>query len=263
MRSGYWQDLTTTDLAAVDPEHTVALLPVSAVEQHGPHLPLGTDALITEGLVRATLKRRPADGPVLLALPALTIGHSPEHTTFAGTLSATAAAVMELWMDVGRGVARTGVRKLILLNTHGGQKPLVDLVAVRLRAELGMLAVRANYFSFGVPAGLFDAAEVTHDIHGGVLETSLMLHLHPELVRRSELRDFAGLPQQLAAQHSLLGVEKPVGIGWLSEDLHGSGACGHASAADAARGAAYLEFVAERLDTLVGEVAATPLSILK
>jgi creatinine amidohydrolase len=263
LHSGYWQHLTTTDLAAVDPEHTVALLPVSAIEQHGPHLPLGTDALIAAGIVRATLERQRPDGPVLLALPALTLGHSPEHAAFAGTLSASATALMELWVDVGRGVARSGVRKLILLNTHGGQKPLVDLVAVRLRAELGLLVVRASYFSFGVPPGLFDASEIAHDIHGGVLETSLMLHLHSDLVRQGELRDFPGLPQELAARHSLLGAEKPVGIGWLSQDLDRTGACGHADRADAERGAAYLAFLAERLDTLVGEVAATPLSILK
>ncbi len=263
MRSGYWQDLTTTDLKLVDPEQSVALLPVSAVEQHGPHLPLGTDALIAAGIVHATLERLPASGPALLALPALSIGHSPEHAAFGGTLSAAAGTVMELWLEVGRGVARTGVRKLIVLNTHGGQKPLVDLVAVRLRAELGLLVVRANYFAFGTPPGLFDPAELVHDIHGGALETSLMLHLHPELVRDDQRRDFTGLPQQLAARNSLLGAEKPIGIGWLSQDLNPAGACGHADRGDAERGATYLQFIAEQLAALFGEVAATPLSILK
>ena len=263
MRSGYWQDLTTTDLRLIDPEQTVALLPVSAVEQHGPHLPLGTDALIADGIVRATLERLPALGPALLALPPLTIGHSPEHEAFGGTLSASASAVADLWLEVGRGAARSGIRKLIVLNTHGGQKPLVDLVAVRLRAELGMLVVRASYFAFGTPPGLFEPAETTHDIHGGVLETSLMLHLHPDLVRDAERRDFTGLPQQLAARNALLGVERPIGIGWLSGDLNPAGACGHADRADAERGAAYLAFIAEQLATLFGEVAATPLSVLK
>ena len=263
MRSGYWQDLTTVDLSLVNPEQTVALLPVSAVEQHGPHLPLGTDALIADGIVRATLERLPARGASLLVLPALSVGHSPEHVGLDGTLSAPAGTVMALWLDVGRSVARCGVRKLIVLNTHGGQKPLVDLVAVQLRAELDMLVVRANYFGFGTPPGLFDASEIAHDIHGGVLETSLMLHLHPDLVRDDRRRDFTGLPQQLAARNTLLGVEKPIGLGWLSRDLNPTGACGHADRADAERGAAYLSFVAERLATLFGEVAATPLSILK
>jgi creatinine amidohydrolase len=126
-----------------------------------------------------------------------------------------------------------------------------------------MLVVRANYFAFGSPPGLFDAAELVHDIHGGEVETSLMLHLRPDLVRRSELKNFTGLPQRLAAQNSLLGAEKPIGIGWLSQDLHPAGVCGNAARADPERGARHLSYLADRLATLLTEVAATPLSILE
>jgi len=130
LRSGYWQDLTTADFGRVDPEQTVALLPVAAIEQHGPHLPLGVDAIINEALVRAALERAPV-GAKLLVLPAQNVGLSPEHTSFAGTLSIRDATLLDAWTDIGRSVARSGVRKLIVLNTHGGQKTLVDLVAVR------------------------------------------------------------------------------------------------------------------------------------
>ena len=182
MRSGYWQDLTTADFGRVDPERTIGLLPVAAVEQHGPHLPLATDALINEALVRAALERVP-EAATLLVLPAQNVGLSPEHTSFAGTLSIRDTTLLEAWTDLGRSVARTGVRKLVVLNTHGGQKTLVDLLAVRLRSELGMLVVRATYFAFGALPGLFDPAEVVHDIHGGEVETSLLLHIRPDLVR--------------------------------------------------------------------------------
>ena len=262
LQSGYWQDLTTTDFRLVDPEQTVALLPVSAVEQHGPHLPLATDALINEGILRAALDRLPPR-PVLLVLPAMTIGTSQEHANFGGTLSVAAATLADVWSDVGRSVARSGVRKLVIFNTHGGQKSLVDLVALRLRAELGMLVVRATYFGFGSPPGLFDAQELVHDIHGGEVETSLLLHLRPDLVRQNELKDFTGLPQQLSKRNTLLGIEKPIGIGWLSEDLHPAGVSGNAARADAKRGAEHLSFLADRLAALIVEVAATPLSILK
>jgi creatinine amidohydrolase len=262
LQSGYWQDLTTTDFKLVDPERVIALLPVAAIEQHGPHLPLATDALINDGIVRAALERLPPR-PVCLVLPALSVGASLEHQSFEGTLTVAADVVSAVWLDVGRSVARAGIRKLILFNTHGGQKALLDAVALRLRAELSMLVVRATYFSFGAPPGLFDAQEVVHDIHGGEVETSLLLHLHPKLVRRASLADFKGLPQELAAKHSLLGVEKPVGIGWLSEDLHPSGVCGNAARADAERGAKHLDYLANRLVTLIGEVGATPLTILK
>jgi creatinine amidohydrolase len=136
-------------------------------------------------------------------------------------------------------------------------------VALRLRAELSMLVVRATYFSFGTPPGLFDAQEILHDIHGGEVETSLLLHLRPDLVRRDAIADFKGLPHELAAQNSMLGVENPVGIGWLSEDLHAAGVCGNAARANAERGAKHLDYLADRLVTLIGEVAATPLTILK
>jgi creatinine amidohydrolase len=262
LRSGYWQDLATTDLRAFDPEQTVALLPVAAVEQHGPHLPLSTDVVINDGIVREALGRLPAR-PVVLVLPAQSVGSSPEHTSFPGTLTVAAATLADVWTEVGRSVARAGIRKLVIFNTHGGQKALVDLVALKLRAELGMLVARASYFAFGAPDGLFDARELVHDIHGGEVETSLMLHLRPELVRQSALDDFKGLPQQLAARNSLLGAEKPVGIGWLSEDLNPAGVCGNAARADAKRGARHLVHLAERLVTLLGEVAATPLSILR
>ena len=134
MRSGYWQDRTTADFRHLDPETTVALLPVAAVEQHGPHLPLITDALINDGLVRAALALV-SSRPTLLVLPALSVGLSPEHTSFPGTLAIADSTLADGWTDVGRSVARAGVRKLVILNTHGGQKALVDLVAMRLRAD--------------------------------------------------------------------------------------------------------------------------------
>jgi creatinine amidohydrolase len=262
VQSGYWQDRTTSDFGLDDPEATIALLPVAAVEQHGPHLPLSTDAAINEALVRTALPMVPKSA-VLLVLPAQNVGLSPEHTTFAGTLDVEDATLANAWTDIGRSVARAGIRKLVILNTHGGQKALVDLVAMRLRNECRMLVARATYFSFGAPPGVFDAAEAVHDIHGGEVETSLMLHLHPELVKTAAIADFKGLPHELAARHRVLGVEKPVGIGWRSEDLHPSGACGNATRADAKKGAAHLAHLAERLATLVGELAATPLSTLK
>ena len=262
MQSGFWQDFRAEDFEHVDSERTVALLPVGAIEQHGPHLPLATDALINEGIVRAAL---PLVAPpaVLLVLPALAVGNSPEHARFRGTLAIRDTTVADCWTDIGRSVARAGVRKLVIVNSHGGQRSLVDLVAVRLRAELSMLVVRANYFALGVPPGLFDSVRLAHDIHGGEIETSLMLHLAPELVRRDRLENFSGLPQRLAETNRLLGAEKPIGIGWLAEDLHPAGVCGDASRADAAKGARYLEHLAERLAALVAETAATPLSVLR
>jgi creatinine amidohydrolase len=255
--SGYWEDLATTDFARVDPMRTIALLPVAAIEQHGPHLPLATDALINEGVVAAALRRLPSTASVLV-LPALNVGDSLEHSAFPGTLSADLDTVMGLWLAMGRDVARTGVRKLVIFNSHGGQRAHVDLAALRLRVAHGLLVVRAHSFSFGVPAGLFELDELAHGLHGGAVETSLVMHLRPELVRTDALADFQSRVTTIAARGGLLGAEKPVGIGWMTQDLNVQGACGNAAAASAAKGAALLDHLATRLAQLLAEVEAMP-----
>jgi len=255
--SGRWQELTTTDFAGVDPARTIALLPVAAIEQHGPHLPLATDALINEGVIAQTLRRLPASASVLV-LPALNVGDSLEHTAFAGTLSADLEPLLGLWLAVGRGVARAGVRKLVIFNTHGGQRAHVDLAALRLRVAHSLLVVRAHSFSFGVPPDLFDDAELAHGLHGGAVETSLLLHLRPDLVRREALADFPSLGAALAARGGLLGVEKPVGIGWMTQDLNAHGAVGNAAAASADKGRAVLDHIVSRLLQLLAEVEVMP-----
>lgn len=254
--SGYWQELATTDFARVDPARTIALLPVAAIEQHGPHLPLATDALINEGVVSEALRRLPATASVLV-LPALNIGDSLEHTAFPGTLSAELDDLLGLWLAVGRCVARAGVNKLVIFNSHGGQRAHVDLAALRLRVAHGLLVVRAHGFSFGVPAvppGLFSADELAHGLHGGAVETSLVMHLRPDLVRLDRLARFPSLGSVLAQRGGLLGVEKPVGIGWMTQDINRDGVCGDATAATPEKGALLLQHMAGRLVQLLAEV---------
>lgn len=255
LRSGRWGELCTADFARVDPARTIALLPVSAVEQHGPHLPLATDALINAGIVAETLRRLPQSASVLV-LPALEIGDSLEHSDYAGTLSAELESLLGLWLAVGRGVARAGVRKLVIFNSHGGQRAHVDLAALRLRAAHGMLVVRAHSFAFGVPPGLFDADELAHGLHGGAVETSLLLHLRPDLMRREALAAFVSRGAALSAQGGLLGAEKPVGFGWMAQDLHPQGVCGDATAASAEKGGRLLDHLASCLRQLLAEVEA-------
>jgi creatinine amidohydrolase len=255
--SGYWQDLCTTDFARVDPQRCIALLPVAATEQHGPHLPLATDALINQAVVAATLSQLPASASVLV-LPALNIGDSLEHSAFLGTLSAGLEALLALWLAVGDGVARAGLRKLVIFNSHGGQRAHVDQAALRLRVAHGLMVVRAHSFSFGAPPGVFDAQEMAHGLHGGAAETSLILHLRPDLVRRGAIADFHTPGTTLAARGGWLGVEKPVGLGWMAQDLNPQGVCGDARAASADKGDALLRHMAIALCRLLAEVEATP-----
>jgi creatinine amidohydrolase len=250
--SGYWQDLTTPDIERCDRDATVIVLPVGATEQHGAHLPLATDSLIARAIAAEAL-RHGSDAVTILVLPALDIGHSLEHRNTAGTLTLDAGTVLETWRAIGASVATAGFRRLVLLNAHGGQRSIVDLAAVQLRAEQGLVVARANYFAFGMPDELFAADEVRLGIHGGEVETSLMLHIAPELVRREHLRDFA-YRDAARADHDILGYEKPVGLGWLSEDLSAHGVVGNAANADAERGRRYLEFLGARLVSVCEEL---------
>lgn len=243
--SGYWEHLTTTQFDAFDRAGTVVILPVAAIEQHGPHLPVSTDALINRGIVAEAL-RIGSDAVTMLVLPPLDIGHSLEHGSFAGTLSLDAETLLNVWDKIGADISKCGFEHLVILNSHGGQRSLVDLAAVRLRAALGLNVARANYFSFGMPEGLFDAEELRLGIHGGEVETSLVMHLAPELVRREALAHFDYRDGQ-RARNETLSYEKPVGLGWLSEDLNRAGVVGNAAAADAQRGERYLKYLGARL----------------
>ena len=262
LRSGYWSDLATTDLAAVDPEAVIALLPVGATEQHGPHLPLGTDTMIVRGIVARLLERLPEDLTVLV-LPTWPVGDSAEHGDFPGTLSLSAELMIAVWSELGAAVAEAGLRKLMILNSHGGQTQIVDIVAQRLRMDCGMLVTRTSYFHFGTPDGLFDAAELEHGLHGGAVETSLMLHLHPEKVRKDALADFPPASLQMVRDYEMLRPEGPGAFAWASQDLHPSGATGDATKANAEAGARLLEHVVERLIVLLTDLRRAPLSLMR
>ena len=257
-----WQDMATTDFAALDPERTVAVLPVAAIEQHGPHLPLCVDACINQGIVDEVLRRLPDDLPVMF-LPPMPVGKSNEHSAFPGTLSLSAETLIRLWTEIGESVARAGIRKLAIVNSHGGQPQIMDIVARDLRVRLGMFVVTVSYGGLGRPPGLFPESEARHGIHGGSSETSQMLYLRPDLVREAERRDFVPLSVAMESEYAHLQPEGRVGFGWQTQDLHPAGACGNALDADAERGRLIVEHAAARLIELLHEVERFPLSHLR
>lgn len=261
-KSGYWQEFTTADFAGLDPERTIALLPVGAVEQHGPHLPLVTDSCIVEGIVARTLALLPARARVLV-LPTQAVGDSAEHGAFSGTLSLSPELLIQAWSEIGAAARRAGLRKLVILNSHGGQPQIVDIVAQKLRLDHAMLVVKVNSFALGVPPGLFDPGELRHGIHGGALETSLMLHLRPDLVRLDKAADFKPLSLDLAEDFERLGPGRQARFAWAIQDLHPAGACGNAAAADAEHGRRLLEHLAGALVEILAEVERFPLANLR
>jgi creatinine amidohydrolase len=252
--SRHWQDLAWTDFTAL-PDGAVAVLPVAAVEQHGPHLPVSVDATINAGVLARALELVALDTTVL-ALPMQSVGLSVEHVRYPGTLTLSAETLISVLFEIGRSVLRAGVRRLVLLNSHGGQPQIVDIVCRRLRGE-GMFAVNCMAGALGLPASVvLSDDERRHGFHGGLVETSLMLHLRPDLVRMEHAADFRSAWLSRENGLSLLTPEGGVGFGWETQDLHPAGALGDASAASASVGAAILEYQAGRLAMLLREVGA-------
>ena len=259
--SGYWRDLTTADLSDIDPARTIAVLPVAAIEQHGPHLPLDTDACISEALISRLLSETHVD-MTLLALPIMSVGESTEHGDFPGTLMASAETLINLWTEVGKQVSKTGIQKLLILNTHGGQPEIVTIVSQRLRANRRMLVVGANTFELGAPPGLFSEDEFRYGLHAGEIETSMMLHLRPESVRMQFAENFEPTSVSMANTYQRLGPRGPARFAWQTQDLHKAGACGDAASADAERGSTLITHMVNELMIIIKDMARFRLNSL-
>ncbi len=248
-----WAALTSAELARRIDDRTIAVLPVAAIEQHGPHLPLDVDLAINRAIVAAALARLGAV-PSVLVLPTLPIGLSPEHTAFPGTLSLSVETALALWREVAAGAIRSGIRKLVVFNSHGGQTELAGILVQELRARHGILAVAASWFDFGLPDGAVAAGEAAHGIHAGAVETALMMAIAPDSVRAGEVGAFASRSAAIAADFVRIGPLGPAAIGWQTQDLNPAGACGDATAATPALGQAILDHLADALVALLGEV---------
>ncbi|MEN9888874.1 MAG: hypothetical protein RL559_911 [Pseudomonadota bacterium] len=265
----FWADLSTTDFAALDRARAIAVLPVAATEQHGPHLPLSVDTDLVEGVVRASWGHLPADLPTLF-LPTQAVGFSPEHTAFVGTLSLKAETLIRLWTDIGESVAASGVRKLVLFNSHGGQVGLMDVVARDLRARLGMLVYSVSWFNLPLldedgrdVNALFSAEEHRFGVHAGEVETSMVLALRPERVRMDQAAHFHSTAQDRAARFPVLGNGRSAKLAWQMQDYNPQGAAGNAAAATAAKGQALVQAAGRGLARVLVEIDQLPADTLR
>ena len=265
LASHRWAELNTRDFAALDPARAVAVLPLGATEQHGPHLPLSVDTVLVDGVVNAALTHLDATDPVLV-LPTQTLGLSTEHTAFAGTLHLSPQTLIQLWCDIGASVARAGVKKLLMFNAHGGNVGLMDVVARELRAQHGLIVYSSSWYNLPLDASVmaqFSADEHRFGIHAGDIETSMMLALAPEQVDMTAAQNFASTSQDRAKQFAVLGNGKSAKLGWHMQDYNPQGAAGNAAAATAAKGEALVNSAGEQLALLLRELIALPLSTVR
>jgi creatinine amidohydrolase len=258
----FWAELTSSDFQARDMARSIVVLPVAATEQHGPHLPLGTDAMIMDGYIAMVITRLPDELPVLF-LPVHNCGLSIEHINFPGTLSLSAKTTLRAWTEVCECVRRTGCRKLVLLNAHGGNSAVLEIIVHDLRARLNMLAVIASWRHFGSPDGLFSPHELAHGIHAGEIETSLMLAFRPDLVRMKEAEDFPCTSAEMEREFKWLRTGRPTGFGWMAQDLAASGAMGNAAVATARKGEACADYGVTAFIELLQDIDGFDLNRLK
>ncbi|CAN5445303.1 creatininase family protein [soil metagenome] len=248
-----WTEIHWPDLAKAESARWIAVLPLAATEQHGPHLPVGTDIMIAEAYLARVRKLLPDELPVTI-LPLQPVGISTEHLSFPGTLTLPTETALQSWMALGESVARAGIRKLVMVTSHGGNSAAMTLVAQDLRAKHGMLVVIAGWNRFGAPDGLFTDDELRHGIHGGAVETSIMQAIHPQLVHTDRIADFRSAGLSMDRDYRWLSAHRPAPFAWQTEDLHASGAVGDATQASAEKGKLLVQHGASAFCELLADV---------
>jgi creatinine amidohydrolase len=244
----HWPDVTKQDAA-----RWIAVLPLAATEQHGPHLPLRTDVLIAEAYLARVRELLPDNIPATF-LPVEEIGISTEHTDYPGTRTLSAEAALKTWRAIGESVVRAGIKKLVMVSSHGGNSAAMTIVAQDLRAQHGLLAVTTAWSRFGAPEGLFTAEELRHGIHGGAVETSIMLARYPNEVRKGAIANFVPASIAMEKQYRWLSTHRPAPFAWQAQDLHPSGAAGDATQASAEKGELLLDQGARAFCDLLADV---------
>ncbi|MEO6012748.1 MAG: creatininase family protein [Devosia sp.] len=253
-----WTDFSAAEFDTVDPMHTIAILPIAAVEQHGPHLPVGTDMILNQGCLDLLIERAPADLDLRI-LPIQQVGKSNEHIWAKGTVTHTAHTLLDSWFELGQSVSRAGVKKLVFINSHGGNEEIMGIVARELRVREQMLVVKTGWTRFQPPDGMLSDVEKRRGIHAGDLETSLMLAFRPELVHLDKLQDFRSIAARDEQQFKYLRPTGTHAYAWIASDLNPAGAVGDALNASAERGHAFAEAEVSGMLELLDEVRRFPL----
>ncbi|SES39641.1 creatininase family protein [Rhizobium sp. NFR03] len=257
-RKIWWGDFATTDFQNIDPMETIALLPIAATEQHGPHLGCGTDATIARGMLKTLTPLLPRDLDLRI-LPIQSVGKSNEHLHAPGTLTIPATVLIDHWIALGQSVARAGIRKLVIVNSHGGNEEVMGIVARELRVTEGMLVAKTSWSRFGKPEGLFSDVENRFGIHGGDAETSLILNFRPEAVDMEKAEDFASTVMRDEEDFALLRATGTHAYAWIASDLNPAGAVGEAAQATIDKGKALAAHQAQGLVTLLNDIRRAPL----
>lgn len=234
-KSPWWSDYTSREFEGLDADAVIAVLPIAATEQHGPHLPVATDHAIMAGMLDTVFPLLPDDLDVRV-LPIQAVGKSNEHLRSPGTLTIPATTLIDLWCELGASVARAGVRKLVFVNSHGGNEEIMGIVARELRVRHDMMVAKTSWMRFGVPDGLYGDYERKYGIHGGDIETSLMLHFTADTVQMDKAEDFPSRVADAQKAFTHIAHTGQHAFAWIAQDVNPSGTVGEAAKATAEKG---------------------------
>ena len=257
----FWNELNTADFARLDPERVIAVLPTASTEQHGPHLPIATDVTIANGMLDETRRQLPDDLQILV-LPVQEIGKANEHKYGPGTLSFGADILIPAWTAIGQKVCEAGIRKMVIVNSHGGNTDIISIVSRELRVRFDMAVLVTHWGRFGHPDGLISAHEAKFGIHGGEVETSLMLHFRPDLVRMDKAENFVSKAEEMQESSAYIQPTPPHALAWIAHDLNPAGVVGDASKGTADKGAAISVFQVAKFIEMLSDFADYPLANL-
>lgn len=253
-----WENLTRDEIAKIDKSKAVVLLPTGATEQHGPHLPVGTDSIILSSLIDEFVKNQSFDDGSLIFAPQLFIGKSNEHMGFAGTLTFGTQTYYSLLHDIAGAIAKSGFKKLVLLNSHGGNTDMLNMISRDLRIDFGLdVFVFDWWFTPFWNKGLEGLKQSgTYGVfHACELETSLMLHIRPETVHMELAVDED--PVESLRDNDYVTILGPYTAGWKTSDVTKSGVIGAPTYATAEKGKKLFDYAVKELKNIITAFAKT------
>lgn len=252
----FWGNIISEDFAAMDKEKSLVMLPIASIEQHGAHLPVGTDTIILEKLMDRFVAEKDFEGWNVLVAPQFAIGKSNEHMDFSGTLTYSATTLYTMLHEICGCIAKHGFRRLVLTNAHGGNTDMLNLISRDLRIDYGMQIYVFDWWftpfwqdilktekKSESPYGVFHACE---------LETSLMMALAPETVNRAKIAD--EVPDAKFRGNCYVTLLGPVSFGWKTKDVAPGGVIGSPSFASAEKGEKFIQYAVDKLADIISEI---------
>ena len=251
MLSKFWSDLTSADISKLG-KNKILILPFSSVEQHGEHLPSGTDKLILDGILNTFVKKYPKLNKYLI-LPNISIGSASEHNSFEGTLSSNSTNYIDYIISIVGELCIRRYKKFIFLNSHGGQISHLDIAAKEIKSRYKAVdIVKAHYFLFKGFEKIIPKKELLYGYHGGEFETSIMLHLYPELIKLNKIKrnklstDFKS--------KKIISYERTIKRAWNTKDLSKTGIIGNPTKSSADKGKRILDLTSTTLKKIIDEM---------